>query len=335
MADAPLTSSELGNLWQAYQEKSMVLRVMEYFIEKSNEPETKKILQTIYEVDSKNEKAIKTVFDDAGAAIPTAFTENDVHIDVPRLFDDSLMLMVSSLMGRVLGDLYCLHSGASYRSDICDLYINFTSDSQHLYKQITQCLLDKGVLTRPPLVPMPTEVEFVESKDYTSGLNPFKKSRALNTVEIGLLYQSLEANNAGKQMMAGFAQVAEDPDVKKYLQRGKELAKNNVATMSNLLLESDLQAPTSSGGMVTDSTTPPFSDKMMMYITNLLSMFGLGSNAVGAAFSFRSDLLLKMGQIMTKTFDFAKDGGEILIKKGWMEEPPQAVNRDQLAKDKG
>jgi hypothetical protein len=94
--------------------------------------------------------------------------------------------------------------------------------------------------------------------------------------------------------------------------------------MSNLLLESDLPAPVTSGGMITDSSIPPFSDKLMMYNTNLLSMFSLGSNTVGAAFSFRSDLLLKMGSIMTSTFDFAKDGGTILMEHGWMEEPPSS-----------
>jgi hypothetical protein len=76
--------------------------------------------------------------------------------------------------------------------------------------------------------------------------------------------------------------------------------------------------------MITDSVIPPFSDKMMMYITNLLSMFGLGSNSVGATFSFRSDLLLKMGNILTETFDYTKDVGAILMQHGWMEEPPSS-----------
>ncbi|QKY71327.1 DUF3231 family protein [Lentibacillus sp. CBA3610] len=87
--------------------------------------------------------------------------------------------------------------------------------------------------------------------------------------------------------------------------------------------------------MVTNSTISPFSDKIMMYMTHLLSIFGLGGNSVGAAFSFRNDLLLKMGTIMTNTFDFAKDGGKIMIKHGWMEEPPQATDRTKLSKGQG
>ncbi|MCQ6281978.1 DUF3231 family protein [Bacillus sp. EB600] len=322
MNDIALSASELGNLWQAYREKSMMLRALEYFIERSNEKESTDILQNVYTIESKNEEKVKTIFKNAGAVIPTAFIESDVNKNAPQLFDDNYVLMYVRMMSKVLTGLYSLHSGMSYRPDIRDLYMDFTTDTQRVYSLTTQHLLDKGVLTRPPIVPMPKEVEFIENTSYTSGLNPFRKKRALNTVEIGLVYQSLEVNITGMQLMEGFEQVAKEPDVKNYFKRGKELAKEIISIMSNLLLESDIPAPVTWGGMITNSTIPPFSDKLMMYNTNLLSMFGLGSNSVGAAFSFRSDLLLKMGSIMTSTFDFAKDGGTILMQHGWMEEPP-------------
>jgi nitrogen fixation protein len=31
-------------------------------------------------------------------------------------------------------------------------------------------------------------------------------------------------------------------------------------------------------------------------------------------------------------FKFAQDGGKIMIKNGWMEEPPQIEDRNQLTK---
>ncbi|MFE8064772.1 DUF3231 family protein [Priestia aryabhattai] len=324
MNDIPLSSSELGNLWQAYREKSMMLRTLEYFIEKSNEKETKDILQNVYTIESKNEEKIKNIFKNAGAVIPTAFNEGDVNKDAPQLLDDNYVLMYIRMMSKVLTGLYSLHLGMSYRSDIRNLYTDFTTDTQLIYSTTTQHLLDKGVLTRPPIVPMPKEVKFIENTSYKSGLNPFQQKRALNTVEIGLVYQSLETNITGMQLMTAFEQISQEPDVKKYFKRGKELAKEVVSIMSNLLLESDIPAPVTWGGVINNSTIPPFSDKLMMYNTNLLAMFGLGSNSVGAAFSFRSDLLLKMGSIMTSTFDFAKDGGIILIQHGWMEEPPSS-----------
>jgi hypothetical protein len=322
MPNIPLSSSELGNLWQAYQEKSMLLRVLEYFIEKANEDEIKGILQNIYTIETKNEEAIKTIFKNAGAVIPAAFTESDVNLNAPPLFDDHFVMMYVRLMSKVLSGLYTLHEGMSYGPDIRELYIELTTDMQRVYSITTEYLLDKGVLTCPPIVPMPKEVEFIDDASYTNGLNPFRKKRALNTVEIGLVYQSLETNITGMQLMIGFEQAAKETDVKKYFTRGKELAKRVISMMSNLLLDSDLPAPSTWAGLITDSTISPFSDKLMMYNTNLLSIFGLGSNSIGAGFSFRNDLLLGIGDVMSDTFDFAKDGGTILIKHGWMEEPP-------------
>lgn len=327
-----LSSSELGNLWQAYQEKSMALRMLEYFITTSQEEKVKQILQSTYKIEKKNQQRIKTIFETDGAVIPNAFTEGDINKNAPKLFDDNSVLMYVRMMAKVLTGLYSLHSGMSYRPDICNLYMDFTTDTQRSYTQTTQYLLDEGVLTRPPIVPMPDKTEVINDTNYTNGFNLFNKKRVLNTVEIGLIYQSLETNISGMQLMTAFEQVSNEPDAKQYFQRGKELAKKIISIMSTLLLESDIPAPSTWAGEITNSTISPFSDKMMMYNTNLLSMFGLGSNSVGAAFSFRTDLLVKMGRIMANTFDFAKDGGEIMMKHGWMEEPPQAVDRDQLAK---
>ncbi|MEH7130540.1 hypothetical protein V7103_20310 [Neobacillus drentensis] len=47
MNSIPLSSSELGNLWQAYREKAMMNLVLDYLIEKADENETKEILQNI------------------------------------------------------------------------------------------------------------------------------------------------------------------------------------------------------------------------------------------------------------------------------------------------
>lgn len=203
----------------------MMLKVLEYFIEVSNEKEAQAILQNVYNTETKNEDTIKTIFQNEGVSIPVAFSEKDVHKDVPRLFDASFDLMYLRMLNKVLIGLYALHSGMSYRADIRELYKDFTSDSQTIYNQATQYLLDKGVLACPPIVPMQNEVEFIDDTNYTSSFNFLGEKRALNTVEIGLVYQSLETNITGMQLMTGFAQVAKEPEVKKYFLRGKELAK--------------------------------------------------------------------------------------------------------------
>jgi len=43
-----LTSSELGTLWLTYQEKTMSLRMLEYFIEKADDEKAKSIMVGFY-----------------------------------------------------------------------------------------------------------------------------------------------------------------------------------------------------------------------------------------------------------------------------------------------
>ena len=70
----------------------------------------------------------------------------------------------------------------------------------------------------------------------------------------------------------------------------------------------------------------------MMYCTSLLCSFGLGSNALGTAFSLRSDLPLKMVSAAKDILTYGQDGGKLMAKNGWLEEPPQMQDRNDLTK---
>jgi hypothetical protein len=39
-----ISSSELGTLWLTYQEKTLILRVLEYFMEKADDQQAKNIM---------------------------------------------------------------------------------------------------------------------------------------------------------------------------------------------------------------------------------------------------------------------------------------------------
>src|SRR5699024_94210 len=98
------------------------------------------------------------------------------------------------------------------------------------------------------------------SKDYMKGTNLLGEKRVINGVEYGTLYRSLEMNITGIQMMAGFAQCAKDQQAQKYFAKGRELSKEMINGISEILLEHHIQPPASPGGTVTNSTEAPFSD---------------------------------------------------------------------------
>ncbi|MBM7660353.1 hypothetical protein JOC85_001120 [Bacillus mesophilus] len=46
---ASITPSELGTLWLTYQEKTMILRMLEYFIAKAEDEKAKDIMTNLYD----------------------------------------------------------------------------------------------------------------------------------------------------------------------------------------------------------------------------------------------------------------------------------------------
>lgn len=330
-SQAPITSSELANLWSAYQEQTMIFRILEHFIEHANDSE-KELLQSHYTSIAKNIEKLTSIFQQEGSVVPIGFTEKDVQKGVPKLYDYLYDIMYLHMMTKVEMSLYSLFTGMSYRKDIEDFFIGLTAEAQAMNSQVTQFLLGKGVLTRPPYVSMPKEVHFIQNKNYLGGVNLFSEKRSLNTVEVSLIHHAIETNLIGMQLMIGFAQVATSEETKDYFVKGMELSKKIEVSLGEFLRQSYIEPPATPAGKATTSKTAPFSDKLMMYNTNLLSSFGLGSNALGGAFSLRSDLPAKMGFLAKDIFTFAQEGGKIMIKNGWMEEPPQIEDRNQLTK---
>ena len=99
-----------------------------------------------------------------------------------------------------------------------------------------------------------------------------------------------------------------------------------------MLSQSDIQPPSTWVGKVTDSIQPPFSEKLMMYLTSIIATTALGFTALGTSFSMRNDLPLKLGLISKNIFEYSKKGSKIMIKHKWMEQPPQMEDRNQLTK---
>lgn len=328
---ASITSSELATLWLTYQEKTMILRMLEYFIEKADDAEAKEIMTSCHEELELFVGKIVEIFEQEGAAIPVGYTAADVNKDVPKLFDNGFDIMFVRLLQEISMGLHALNLTMTFREDINILITGLTALTQKYYRISTQYLLDKGLLVRSPFVSMPKSVEFVKSVDYLGGLaiNLFKQKRTLNTVEVAHLHKGVESNLTGLQMIVGFTQCASDPEVKNFFHEGAELAKGIVKELSEILIQDALPVPQTAGGNATASTVAPFSDKLMMYCTSLFCSFSLGSNSLGTAFSLRNDLPLKMSIFTKDVFEYAHKGGKLMIKNGWMEEPPQMPDRKQ------
>ncbi|WP_246941990.1 DUF3231 family protein [Bacillus pinisoli] len=331
---APITSSELGSLWLTYQEKTLILRMLEYFIEKADDEEAKGIMTNLYQELEGYVCKIIEIYEQEGAVIPIGFTSQDVNKEVPKLYDNGFDIMFVRLLKEISMGLHSLNLTMTFREDINKLFEELTALTQRYYRICTQYLLKKGLLVRSPYVSMPKSVEFAKNKSYLAGLalNPFSEKRTLNTVEIAHLHKAVESNLTGTQMILGFGQCANDGEVKKFFNEGAELAKGIIKELSEVMIEMNLPIPQTPGGNATRSTVAPFSDKLMMYCTSLFCSFSMGSNSLGTAFTLRNDLSAKMSIFMKDIFEYAHKAAKIMIKNDWMEEPPQMENRKEKIK---
>jgi hypothetical protein len=328
----PISSSELATLWMTYQQKTMVQRILEYLIASTDDEQAKEIMQDTHSSVVKYASRITTILQTEGAVIPAGFKEEDVNTGVPKLFDNHFDIMFLRLLKEISMGLHTLHLSMSNRKDIIMLYKELTGFTQSVYDRCVDYLQEKDVLPGPPSVTMPKHIEFASSPNYMSGFNLFSEKRVLNTVEVSYLYFAIESNLFGMQLMTGFAQVANEPEVRKYFIKGKELSKKIVSDFTEVLIQSDIQPPSTWGARATDSKVAPFSDKLMMYCTSLFCSFGLGSNALGTAFSLRSDLPLKLADKAKDIMTYGQDGGKIMAKNGWLEQPPSMEDRNKLTK---
>jgi hypothetical protein len=114
--------------------------------------------------------------------------------------------------------------------------------------------------------------------------------------------------------------------------RGKEISKKHIEIFSTYLNKNDLPSPMTWDSEVTDSTEPPFSDKLMMYHVGLLSTLGIGNYGVALSLSPRRDIATDLARLIAEVGLYAEDGANITIKNAWLERPPSAIDRNELAK---
>jgi hypothetical protein len=327
MPDTPsMTSSEIGAVWITYQQKTMLFQMLDYFINKSDDHEAREIMSSLRDEIQPVIAQMVSMFNAEGIPIPIGFVPQDVNKDAPKLYDNGFDIMFVRLVKEISSGLHTLNLTMVYREDIILLFRDLTKMTQKYYDNCTKYLLKKGLLPRAPYVTIEKSIEFVKSNNYLDGAKLFSEKRPLNTVEIAHIYRAIESNVTGMQMIFGFAQVAKEKEAKKYFNKGGELAKALIKDMSELLLQNNIQVPTTAGGNITDSKVPPFSDKIMMYCISLFCSFSLGGNSIGTAFSLRNDLPLKFAAYMKDIFEYAHEGAKIMIQNGWMEEPPQTIN---------
>lgn len=327
-----LSASELGMLWTTYIEDTANLCLITYFLKTVEDKEIEVVLNEAKRCCETHITRISQLFIQEQIPVPHGFGEQDLVHDAPRLFSDSFILRYLKHLSVAGMATYSLAKGVSIRQDVKALFSTLYQDASQLQDMSVNLLVHKGIPIRPPVIIYPKQIDYVQKESFLSGI--IGRQRPLSAIEIAHIGINLEKNNIGKQLLLGFAQVAQTPVIKHYLERGTDIAQKIMNILNQILTEENLPNPDSSDYAVTGSTAPPFSDKLMLFVTNSLSAIGMGNIGLALSASFRRDLAGHYTRLFTEAALYAEDGIELMIANGWFEQPPQNIDHLALLKNR-
>ncbi|MBT2738205.1 DUF3231 family protein [Bacillus sp. ISL-7] len=326
-----LTSAEITSLWASYINDTAISSKFKYFLAKVEDEEIRPLIEQAFDIAQGNLKTLTEIFNKERYPIPYGFKLNeDADVSAPRLYSDSYTLHYLHQAAQIALQGYSMYLSLSVRADIYSYFNECISQLTRFLRVVKELLLSKGLYIRSPYLPIPDDIDFVKRQSFLKGF--FGEKRPLTGTEITNLFANFQRNAFGVATLIGFSQVAQSKKVAEYLIRGKEIAKKHCEIFGTILKEDDLPVPMTWDTEVTESTTYTFSDKLMMFYTTSLIALSIGFYATSMAMSPRRDLGLHYVRLSAEIAKFAEDGANILIKNGWLEQPPMTSDRDELAK---
>lgn len=326
------TSSEIGNLWNIYIANSMAVCMFRHFLLNVEDEQIKDCLLAADELSKKILSQLENLFTTEGMAVPQGFSEADVNAKAPKLFSDSFYLNYLDMMVKYGALYYSVALPGFSKMDLRHLITDINISTLNLSNKVTEVMLEKGLHVRPPYIPTPSEVSFVEKQSFFNGY--FGDKRPLTAMEITHLFLNIQVNAVKMILVMGFSQVAKHDEVREYFLRGKKINIKQHNILSQIMYKEELPVSIPSQFMVTESTEAPYSDKLMLFHISNLSSAKVRNFGDSMAVSPRHDLGATYIRFLMETANFAEDGGNIQIEHEWLESQPGNVDRNQLAKQK-
>lgn len=328
-----LTAGEIAQLWLQYLNDSSSICVLSFFLEKAEDEEIKPLIKYALDLSQSHIQKITAILTEERNVVPYGFSiKEDVDLSAPRLYSDSFVLNFINQMSKIGLTSYAGSLAASVRTDIKKHYMECLTETMQLFKDATELLLSKGLFVRSPNLPNLEKVEFVKKQWFM--LDVFGEKRPLTAAEVDNLFGNLQRNALGVATLIGFSQVAQNKDVKQFFLKGLEIGNKHIKLFRGKLEESKLPAPMGWDSEITNSTAYTFSDKLMMFYTSGLITLSVGFYGTAVSQSPRGDISGMYNRLSLEVQLYAEDGANIMIKNGWLEQPPMASDRDELVRKK-
>ncbi|MDQ0300089.1 hypothetical protein J2S78_002536 [Salibacterium salarium] len=326
-----LTAAEISHLWTTYMNDSGAICHLQYEFNIVEDPEIKQIIEYALKLSQSHLEQITQIFNKENYPIPHGFNlEEDVDVTAPRLFSNTYFLNSLNQLGKIGLNQYSVALPLAVRDDVYHFFSTCLGESDKLIKMTNDVLKSKGLYVRSPYLPKAEMFDYVKKQSFLTGF--FGEKRPLLGTEITNLYANFQRNALGSATMMGYSQIAQDNEVMQYFIRGKDLAQKHCEIFDTYLKDNDLSSLSMLDSEVTGSTDFVYSDKKMMFYCSSLNALSIGYYGASMSMSPRRDIGLMYSRLVAEIAKYADDGAKLMIKKGWMEEPPRAIDREELAK---
>ncbi|QQZ09717.1 DUF3231 family protein [Heyndrickxia vini] len=325
-----LTSAEIGGLWSTYMNSTMSRCLLIYFLHHIKDQEMKDMLQNTLDSTNLQIKKLTAIFSQENLPIPDGFTDKDIDLTAPPLFYDPFALSFLYNLARMDMIFYSFTVVNLSRTDMISFFTDSLRQASKLYGDSTTLLLSKGLYDRPPNIPYPTEVNYIETTSYINGF--IHKDRPLNVSEVTEIFFNIERNYFSILLCSGLSQVVKDKEIKNYIKKGKDISLKQINYFNDLLKDEDLLGIVSVNMEVTDSQISPFSEKLIMNLFNSLNAVDITLIGHALSSSLRTDLSVQYSKLIGEILLYLKKGFQLMVERKWLEEPPAAPNRKELEK---
>lgn len=323
-----LTSLEIGSLWNAYISESLVHHIFVYFLKHMEDPVIKPTLINLVDATKDVLNLLESVFIKEGIPVPRGITSEDINLNAPRLFSDTFLIPLLKSMAKVSLQFFSLSYIDSTRKDMREFFRDALDRLVMHNQQAAELMQVKGTPVPPPYIPIPKKVDFVKKQSFLAGF--FVDKRPLSVLEITPIFFNAQSNALGKALLLGYSQVVKSKEIRHFLIKMMNLSIKYYDDLTKILLYENITVPPSFDGEVLDSSESPFSDRMILYHSNFMVALGLQNCGMAMSLSPRHDLAAMYAKMMAEVNIFANEGAKLMIKYGWMEQPPLAPDRDAL-----
>lgn len=326
-----LTTAEIAALWKTYIQNTAVRCFYKHFLQYLQDEEIKSIIEEVVVIVETIIGKIKTIFEKEGFPIPKGFSDKDIDLSVPALYTDLFALSFVYRGGQVIIPHYANALQRVTRIDVYNFFAECLYSETELHKKALTLMLSKGLNDRPPNMEYPKGVEFIQHQP--SLINTWLgEKRPLNTLEITELFIEIERNAIGLIFLMGLIQVTKDKEIKDYLLKGKKLAEKQMDTFDKLLKENDHFIGFPITMELTNSTISPFSERLILFTISSANQVAVAALGDAMSVSMRKDLAAHYSLIIAEVMKYGDEGLKLLIERGWMEQPPQPIDRNEFYK---